>query len=139
MNASIAKQWSVSALSSAKDPLRLFCGGRPLTQNASATIDGVSPVEFLLISVATCFALSCRAALIPRKLSDAAFEVTAVGTKALDAPSRMNLIEVSVKFGSDIPEAVVAKVAEEAKLMCTVTNTILGTPTVTIGARSSPA
>ncbi len=139
MSVIVAKKWSVSTISSAKDPLRIFCDGRPLTQTAAATIDGVSPVEYLLISVATCFALSCRAALAPRNLSEATFEVTTVGTKALDAPSRLSLIDVSVNFADDIPATVAERVADEAKLSCTVTNTLLGAAQITIAARSGHA
>jgi len=72
-------------------------------------------------------------------LSETTFEVTAVGTKALDAPSRLNAIEVSVNFANDIPEAVATRIVEEAKLMCTVTNTILGAANITIAAHSDPA
>jgi uncharacterized OsmC-like protein len=136
MSVSVAKSWSVSAVSTAKEPLQIYSGGRPLTQTAPATIDGVSPVEYLLISVAACFAMSCRAALAPRKLSAATFEVTVFGTKAQDPPSRLNRIEVSVAFGDGISGSVAIEIAAEAKLLCTVTNTILGAPQITIDARS---
>jgi uncharacterized OsmC-like protein len=136
MSASIGKSWSVSAISSAKEPLDIYSGGRPLTQTVPATIDDVSPVEYLLVSVATCFALSCRAVLAPRRLSAATFEVTVVGTKAQDPPSRLNHIEVSVAFGGDISENMAVEIAAEAKLLCTVTNTILGAPQIEIAARS---
>ncbi len=120
MSVIASKTWSVSATSSGKQPLQIFCGGRPLTQTAPATIDGVSPVEYLLISVATCFALSCRAVLVTRRLTAADFEVAVVGTKALDLPSRLSHIEVTVAFGGNIPEDAATGIAAEAKLLCTV-------------------
>jgi hypothetical protein len=43
---------------------------------------------------------------------------------------------VSVAFGDDISESVAIVIAAEAKLLCTVTNTILGAPQITIDARS---
>jgi hypothetical protein len=56
------KRWCVRAVSVAGDPLRLTCNDRPLEDKTCS----ISPVEYLLISVASCFALSCRMALEER-------------------------------------------------------------------------
>lgn len=136
MNANTPKRWSVSVSSSAKEPLKIFCDGRPLTQSAPATVDHVSPVEYLLISVAACFALSCRAALKSRKRALGSFEVVATGEKASDPPSRISRIDVVAAFRDGIDEAEAAAIAADAKLLCTVTNTIAGSPRITVSARS---
>lgn len=136
MNANTPKRWSVSVSSSANEPLKIFCDGRPLTQSAPATVDHVSPVEYLLISVAACFALSCRAALKSRKRALGSFEVVATGEKASDPPSRISRIDVVAAFRDGIDEAEAAAIAADAKLLCTVTNTIAGSPRITVSARA---
>jgi uncharacterized OsmC-like protein len=139
MSGNIVKRWSVSAISLGRAPLSLFCDGRPLTQTAPATIDNVSPVEYLLVSAATCFALSVRAVLQARKLSGIDFEVAATGEKAPDLPSRLNHIALAAVFRYGVDESQAAAIAADAKSMCTVTNTILRTPDITVGAQVAGA
>ena len=115
--------------------MTIYCDGRPLTQSSPGTLDNVSPVEYLLISVAACFALSIRAVLLARKLSGLAFEVIATGEKALELPSRLNHIALSAIFGNDIDESRAAAIANDAKSLCTVTNTILNTPIIAVSSR----
>ena len=133
----IPKRWSVNALSAGQSPLSIYCDGRPLTLSSAGTLDNVSPVEYLLISVAACFALSIRAVLVPRKLSGLAFEVVATGEKALEPPSRLNHIALSVIFGNDIDETRAAAIANDAKSLCTVTNTILSAPVIVVSCRNA--
>lgn len=116
--------------------MTIYCDGRPLTQSSPGTLDNVSPVEYLLISAAACFALSIRAVLLARKLSGLAFEVVATGEKTLDSPSRLNHIALSVIFGNDIDESRAAAIANDAKSLCTVTNTILGSPAISVTSRT---
>ncbi len=82
------KRWSVSAISEGHEPLQLLCGGRPLTQTAVGTMENVCPVEHLLLAVAGCFALSCRAVIAKRRLPRVRFEVRVSGDKA-PAPSHL--------------------------------------------------
>jgi uncharacterized OsmC-like protein len=116
--------------------LRIFVDGRPLTQPSPGVVENVSPVEFLLISAATCFALSVRAVLLTRKLSGAAFEVVATGEKTLDAPSRLNRITLAVIFGDGLDESGAVAIADDAKSLCTVTNTILSGPVISVSGRT---
>jgi uncharacterized OsmC-like protein len=116
--------------------LQIFVDGRPLTQSSPGVVDNVSPVEYLLISVATCFALSIRAVLLHRKLSATTFEVVTTGEKAPDAPSRLNHIALTAIFGNDIDESGAAAIANEAKSLCTVTNTVLGSPLISVVGRT---
>jgi uncharacterized OsmC-like protein len=126
------KRWSVKALSSGQEPLAIYCDERPLTQTALATLDNVSPVEYLLIAVASCFALSCRAVLATRKLPALAFEVAVTGAKAADAPSRLQRIGLTAIFHGGVNDAQAASIAAAAKLLCTVTNTIFAAPTIAV-------
>jgi len=77
MGAHVNKRWSVNAISSGQEPVKIFRDGWPLTQTALATIENVSSVEHLLIAV-----------------------------------------------------------AEDARFLCTVANSIQGTPTISVSARS---
>jgi uncharacterized OsmC-like protein len=135
MTAVHTKRWSVNAISHGQEPLQVFCDSRPLTQSKLATIDNVSPVEFLLVSVATCFALSVRAALAARKLTRLGFEVVVLGEKAPDPPSRLKHIAVVAIFRGNLTEADAAAIAADAKRLCTVTNSLQAAPTISIGGR----
>jgi uncharacterized OsmC-like protein len=138
-----AKRWSVSTLSSGDQPLQMFCDGKPLVTAAPGIIEGVSPVEHLLIAVATCFALSCRGAFVARQMRWPAFEVKVTGVKALDLPSRLESVGIEVFFGNDVSSDDAQSLAAAAKKLCTVTNTFAGAPvliniTTGVGA-SSPS
>lgn len=101
-------------------------------------LDDVSPVEYMLLAVAGCFALSCAGALRARAFPPTPVEVVVTGEKAPDAPSRVHRIALAVAFGGGMSEEEARAVAQEAELLCTVTNTILGAPIieVTASARS---
>jgi hypothetical protein len=61
-----------------------------------------------------------------RQLSSVPLEVVVEGEKALDQPSRLARTQIGVKFGSGLNYADAAAVTSEAKGLCTVTNTCLG-------------
>jgi uncharacterized OsmC-like protein len=136
MNTQTVKRWSVNVVSEGQTPLTLFSDGRPLTQSAPATVDDVSPVQYLLIAIASCFALSCRAVLAQRKLSRISFEVVATGEKSSGTPNRLANIAVVAIFRSGITESEAALIAGHAKPLCTVTNTILTAPEIQYSSRA---
>jgi uncharacterized OsmC-like protein len=131
LSMSTNKTWSVKAVSNAGAPVTfhrhgelLFCGGE---QGAS-----ISPVEHLLIGVAGCLALSCRAVLAGRRLATVTVEVTATGEKSAEPPSRLRQITLAVRFGSEIDELEAAAIVAEAEKLCTVTNTLLDSPVIEV-------
>lgn len=128
------KQWVVRATSAPRQPMGLYCAERPVAPRAPGGIDGVSPVEFLLLAIAGCFALSCASALKSRSAPPTPVEVIVTGEKAHDAPSRLGRIALQVAFGGGMDQVTAAAVAQEAKRLCTVTNTILGAPTIEVTA-----
>jgi uncharacterized OsmC-like protein len=132
LNTPAVKRWTVNAVSDGHLPLALFCDGRPLPSTPVTTIaDSVSPIQYLLIAVASCFALSCRAVLIRRKLTQASFEVVTIGEKQLAAPeNRLNQISVVAIFGGGLTEAEAESIVEQAKPLCTVSNTIVDSPNI---------
>ncbi len=128
------KQWVVSARTAPKQPLALYCAGRPVTSPGSGGLDNVSPVEYMLLAIAGCFALSCAGALKAREFPPTPVEVVVTGEKAPDAPSRVHRIGLAVVFGGDMSEDEAGAVAREAKRLCTVTNTLFGAPIVEVTA-----
>jgi uncharacterized OsmC-like protein len=125
-----AKRWSVSTVSSGDRPLEMLCDGKPLVTTSPGVIEGVSPVEHLLIAIATCFALSCRGALVARHMRWPKFEVKVTGVKALDLPSRLESVGIELAFGDDVSSDDAESLAAAAKKLCTVTNTFTGAPVV---------
>jgi len=131
LNTRAVKRWTVNAVSDGHLPLALFCDGRPLPANPPTIADSVSPVQYLLIAVASCFALSCRAVLGRRRLTQASFEVVTIGEKQLAAAeNRLDQISVVAIFGEGLTEAEAASVIEQAKPLCTVSNTIFDSPNI---------
>jgi len=132
----LAKRWSINAVSSADRPLSFFRDGFPLVAGAGGDI---SPVEYLLIAAAACFALSVRSVVAARKLPKASFEAIVTGEKARDLPSRLGRISLVVLFNNAVDEDQASAIAEEAKALCTVTNTFLGHPNLDVRAARTPA
>ena len=136
MRAHETKRWSVNAVSEGHAPVQYFCDGRPLTQTSAATVDNVSPVEHLLIAIAGCFALSCRAVIAKRKLSQVSFEIIASGEKAAAPPNRLAQISVGALFRGSISEPEAVAISEEAKPLCTVSNSFLASPDFIYSSRT---
>ncbi len=130
------KRWVVCAIAAPKQPMTISCEGRPLTQSTLGSLDNISPVEYLLISIAGCFALSCLGALKARKMPPTAVEVTVTGVKARDYPSRVGRITLAVAFAHGLGAQDAVDVANDAKKLCTVTNTIFGMPDIDVIASS---
>jgi uncharacterized OsmC-like protein len=131
------KRWSVNAVSEGQAPLTLFCDDRPLGRSAIAALETLSPVQYLLISIASCFALSCRAELSRRKLANTSFEVVVIGEKEIGAAENLlNAISIVAIFGSGIAEPLAQQIMERAKPLCTVTNTLLDSPNLQFRSRA---
>ncbi len=119
-----AKQWSIQVASPVSGPLQVRRDGAPLDLNHIGA-DQVSPVELLLASVATCFALSCHAAFALRHQQSTAFEVEVRGSKAPQLPNRLAEVRVDIRFGAGLAAEERHRIAALAKQMCTVTNTMV--------------
>jgi uncharacterized OsmC-like protein len=130
------KRWSINAVSSHGRPLAFFRDGFPLVPGAGA---GISPVEYLLVAAAACFALSVRSVIGARKFPKTSFEVVVTGEKAGDVPSRLGQISLVVLFDAAVDSVEAARIAEEAKRLCTVTNTLVGHPSVGVKAGNTRA
>jgi uncharacterized OsmC-like protein len=131
------KRWSVNAVSEGPTSLTLFCDDRPLG-HALAAPENLSPIQYLLISIASCFALSCRAELGRRKLSSRIpFEVVVTGDKESGSGDNLlSRISIVAIFGSGITEPLAREITARAKPLCTVTNTLLDSPKIRFKSRA---
>lgn len=120
------KHWTVNIAAPAAGPLIVLRDGLPLP--AEIGPGRTTPVELLLVSIGTCFALSCHMAFASRGLKRVGLEVRVTGRKAPERPSRMAEIELQVTFEASLPPAEAAAVAASAKELCTVTNTLTSEP-----------
>jgi uncharacterized OsmC-like protein len=132
----VAKRWSINAVSRADKSLSFFREGLPL---APGNPVDVSPVEYLLIAAAACFALSVRSVVAARGLPKPSFEVIVTGEKARDLPSRLGQISLVVLFNDTVDEIHAGEIAAEAKKLCTVTNTLIGSPHLDVKAGRAAA
>jgi len=130
----VAKHLSINAVSRADRPLYFFREGLA----PDSPVD-ISPVEYLLIAAAACFALSVRSVVAARGLAKTSFEVIVTGEKARDLPSRLGQISLVVLFNDTVDEIHAGGIAAEAKKLCTVTNTLLGSPDLDVKARRAEA
>lgn len=121
------KQWSVSIVMSASGSLKVLRDGVHLDLNQIGP-GQVTPVELLLVSIGTCFALSSLSAFPLRQQPVTALEIKVTGTKAAQLPSRLAEVRLEIRFGESVPAAEAHRIATLAKQMCTVTNTIAAVP-----------
>jgi uncharacterized OsmC-like protein len=124
------KHWSVNALCEGTNSIVYSVHGRSIGLKAQAAWEELSPVQHLLIAMAGCFALSCRAVCIKGGLKPDRFEVVVTAQKAAGPENRLSNVVVSAIFPDGLGDAMVASVVAEAKLLCTVTNTVVGTPPI---------
>jgi uncharacterized OsmC-like protein len=128
--------WSAEARWRGDGPVQLACRGEALAVLVAAGVV-LTPVEYLLLGAAGCFAMSLEGARRAQGLAEAALAVTAIGTKAATAPSQLGALHLVVKIDGPIDAAAFPALLASAKDLCTVTNTLGATPTVEIH-RSAP-
>jgi uncharacterized OsmC-like protein len=126
------RTWSVRALWRAPGPMALFARDAPLAALMGNSTDPVSPVEYQLIAVAGCFALSLEAARKARGWPECVFDVTTVGSKAQDLPSRLERIALGVSVEGPLDAEAIATLLKDAKRLCTVTNTLAHPPVLDV-------
>jgi uncharacterized OsmC-like protein len=129
----VHKSWTIQAVSEEGAALAFYRQGEALFVSG-AQAAALSPVEHLLIGAAGCLALSCRAVLTDSHGSRTLVEVTAIGSKAPEPPSRLARIDLAVRFGSEIDAVEARSIVEKAEKLCTVTNTLLGSVAIGIEA-----
>ena len=120
------KQWTIKVISPAVGPLQILRDGAALPTEIGAGL--TTPVEVLLVSIGTCFALSCHAAFTLRGQERVALEVSVIGRKAAQLPSRLADVLLKPSFDPRLPPAEAQAVSTLAKQLCTVTNTLTSDP-----------
>lgn len=131
MGASDISEWRVIARHDMQQlPVSVTCRGVRVGEvGTSAAVGAMAPMEYLLASVATCFALSCQAVLAARKVEAPPFAVDVRGVKAADKPSRLAQVSVQIDWPEEFDAVLASRIAADAKRICTVSNSmVLGTP-----------
>jgi uncharacterized OsmC-like protein len=129
----IPKRWTVSAIATLQAPLTIRCNNVPFDQGAPGALGTTSPVELLLISIASCFALSLRMAMVERHLDLQSFSVFVEATTAPTLPSHLEGLELQVQLPGT-PDAERDSLVRRAKELCTVTNTLARAPALRVFA-----
>jgi uncharacterized OsmC-like protein len=132
MTSKPTRSWTTRAVWRSPGPVALFVHDEPLTGRVASATHPVSPVEYQLIAVAGCFALSLEAARKAREWPESVFEVTVLGSKAPDLPSRLERIVISVSMQGPLDAAAQATLMKDAKRLCTVTNTLANAPALEV-------
>ena len=108
--------------------------GGELDVITSASMPGFNPLDLLYSSLAACLVLSARIAAsrlgILEKLDEVSVHVT--GQKSAGEPARVENFDVNFDLSGDFDAAERAKIVHMAEEICTVSNTLLATPTIRI-------
>ncbi|CDX41259.1 OsmC family protein [Mesorhizobium plurifarium] len=114
-------------------------GGLPaVTTPTGGTVDvvtqvsapGFSPLDLLYASLAACMVLSARIAATRLGVADRLGEVRAdvSGEKAKDGPARIETFTIKLEIAGDLDAATKQRILAGAEDICTVSNTLRGTP-----------
>jgi uncharacterized OsmC-like protein len=127
------RQWTVRARYTSPGPVELFVGKKKLaTLLGESGGTAPSPVEFLLLAVADCFALSLEIARKTRNWPVCVFDVACAGVKARDLPSRLERMSLRVSVSGPLQEGQPEQLLVDAKALCTVTNTLANDQSVDV-------
>jgi len=132
MSTTTPRIWTVSATSTLADPLEYHCGEHCLTGPGALTLERISPVEAMLLSVAGCFALSCRPVFARLDVPRTGYRVVVHGTKAAGTPARIAQIDIVVDFAPGLSASDADQIVTQAKKLCTVTNTLSDAPAISV-------
>ncbi|WP_117191087.1 OsmC family protein [Rhizobium terrae] len=91
---------------------------------------GFNPLDLMFSSLAACLVLSARIAASKLGILDRLKEVQVhvTGEKAHEGPSRITRFVVDMRIDGDFKPEERAEIAEMAEEICTVSNTLKGTP-----------
>ncbi|MGI2032096.1 OsmC family protein [Rhizobium panacihumi] len=108
--------------------------GGELDVITSASMPGFNPLDLLYSSLAACLVLSARIAAsrmgILEKLEEVSVHVT--GQKSSGEPARVENFDVKFELSGDFDAQQRAEIIHKAEEICTVSNTLLATPTIRI-------
>lgn len=107
-------------------------GGLEVVTGASEP--GFNPLDLMFASLASCLVLSGRIAASKLGILDRLAEVRAhvTGEKAHEGPSRIIRFAVSLEVDGDLTDSQKAEIAHMAEEICTVSNTLKGSPEFSI-------
>lgn len=115
-----------------------------LTSDTGGTLDiktgkrdpGFNPVDLMLSSLAACLAMSARIAAYQLGHRDRfeGISVDVMGTKSDSYPQRITRFDIRYRFAGDMPEEYQSEIMHLAESLCTVSNTFLTRPEISIVA-----
>lgn len=108
-------QWRIRAELSADGDLEL--------NRAEGDLLEGSPVDLLIAAVAGCFVKSCQMVQAARSEKTTRVVAEVLGTKAEGHPNRVASVSIAYDLSDLTPEKA-AKIAKDAKRICTVTNSM---------------
>jgi len=101
-------------------------------ETSGGTDTGPQPTDYLLASVASCFAMSLAWGARKRGIDLSPFEVNV--TAEYDGP---RFREITIEVVWDLPEDVAEKLVASAERVCYVTNTLRRPPEITVVQKRS--
>jgi uncharacterized OsmC-like protein len=122
--------WTAEARYTPDRPLDIHVGALPLERALAEAPP--SPVEYLLVSVASCYALSVAGAVKRAGLPPRVVNVTADGWRNAEPVPRV--VRIALRIASpDLDDAVRrAEIIAAAKQLCTVSNSLADAPIIDI-------
>jgi uncharacterized OsmC-like protein len=104
--------------------------GAKITLSSALSSPGYSPVDLMYAAVAGCLVLSVRIAASEMHLLDRLAEVRAAvsGRKAPDEPPRITHLDIGIEVEGDFDAATKAALIARGEELCTVSNTLKGSP-----------
>lgn len=93
-------------------------------EKTSPTPPPETPVDMMIASLGACIVKSVQWAADQRKVALNPFSVTLLGTKSLEIPARIEVIDISVSGNVVDDEALSKRILKQAKAICTVSNSL---------------
>ncbi|MBP2549487.1 putative OsmC-like protein [Neorhizobium galegae] len=108
--------------------------GGTLDVVTSVSDPGFNPLDLLYSSLSACLVLSVKGAVVKLHLLEkfSGVRVHVTGQKAPEGPSRVAEISADIQIGGDLSEEERHQIVALAKELCTVSNTLVQTPTFTV-------
>lgn len=122
--------WTVEARYEPDQPVGIHVSGLPLGQ--ALVENPPCPVDYLLVSIATCYALSIAGALKRASLPLRPIQITASGWRSVRPAPRVERVELQVTCAGLEEAGQTEAILADAKRICTVSNSLSMAPTLEI-------
>lgn len=120
------KTYGPLTLQSSADEALVFQteAGHEARGSLSPQMQGLSPSDLILASLASCLAISIRMAARPMAIELGRLNVSASASKAPDLPNRFGRFDVDIRSELPVDPAQIDELLRRTKETCTVSNTL---------------